>query len=92
MIIFTSNVQLLPYIDSCMVYNLSSYYSGYESVSRLITKVSVCNTNPNVPINEFIYTPEFDVAYANNVFNDPELFIDFMKKLHKNNLWKCIQC
>ena len=32
-----------------------------------------------MPINEFIYSPDFDRMYAQGVFNNDELFTDFLK-------------
>ena len=41
MIIFTSNLNIAQQINNPILYNLSSYYSGFEDLSSLITKVSV---------------------------------------------------
>ena len=78
MIIFTSNLNIAQQINNPILYNLSSYYSGFEDLSSLITKVSVFNIT-TMPINEFIYSPDFDRMYAQGVFNNDELFTDFLK-------------
>lgn len=78
MVIFTSNLNIIQQINNPIIYNLSSYYSGFEDLSSLITKISVFNAT-NMPINEFIYSPQFDNMYAQGVFNNDELFTDFLK-------------
>lgn len=79
MIVFTSNISLIPYISNrYMIYNLSSYYSGYPSISSLITSIQIFN-NTQLPPNEFLYSPQFDMAYYNAIFNNDSLFVDLMK-------------
>lgn len=78
MVIFTSNINVLKYIANPVIYNLSSYYSEFENITGLITKIQIFN-NTQMPINEFIYSPQFDSIYANSVMQNNELFIDFIK-------------
>lgn len=78
MIIFTSNTNIIQFINSPIVYNLSSFYSGYENITNLITKIPAFN-NTSIPVNEFIYSPEFDNMYANSLLNNAVLFNDFIK-------------
>ena len=78
MVIFTSNINILQHINNAVVYNLSSYYSGFENITGLITKIQIFNTT-QLPPNEFIYSPQFDSIYANNVLQNNELFYDFIK-------------
>ena len=78
MVIFTSNINILQRINNAVVYNLSSYYSGFENITGLITKIQIFNTT-QLPPNEFIYSPQFDSIYANNVLQNNELFYDFIK-------------
>ena len=33
MVIFTSNINILPHINNAVVYNLSSYYSGFDEAN-----------------------------------------------------------
>ena len=53
--------------------NLSSLYSGYTSISNLITKISPIN-NTALPIPDFVNSVEFDMQYASAVLGNPELF------------------
>lgn len=78
MIIFTSNINILQHVGNAVVYNLSSYYSGYGDITGLITKIHVFNPTP-LPANQFITLPEFDNIYANSVLQSNELFYDFIK-------------
>lgn len=80
MIIFTSNVNLIQYVKDPVVFNLSSYYSGFNNITNLITNVQIFN-NTQLPPNEFIYSPQFDGIYVNSIFNNNDLFMDFMKIL-----------
>lgn len=77
MILFIDDINLLNCIDDkFIVLNLSSFYSGYDSITNLITMPLI---NYNTPMNQFVDTPEFDLLYANNIFNNIELFRDLMK-------------
>ena len=78
MVIFTCNPQLIWQFSNPITYNLSSYYSGFEDITGLITKISIFN-NTNIPANEFIYSPQFDNIYAQSILNNDELFADFLK-------------
>ena len=78
MVIFTSNINILPHINNAVVYNLSSYYSGFDDITGLITKIHIFNTT-QLPTNEFINSPQFDSIYANNILQSNELFYDFIK-------------
>ena len=78
MVIFTCNPQLIWQFSNPLTYNLSSYYSGFEDITGLITKISIFN-NTNIPANEFIYSPQFDNIYAQSILNNDELFADFLK-------------
>lgn len=78
MVIFTSNINILQHINNAVLYNLSSYYSGFENITGLITKIQIFNTT-QLPPNEFIYSPQFDNIYANSVLQNNELFYDFIK-------------
>ena len=60
------------------ILNLSSLYSGYQSVTNLITKVAPIN-NTNMPHNLFVHSVEFDIQYANALMNNPEMFDDLMQ-------------
>ena len=51
MIIFTSNINILQHVGNAVVYNLSSYYSGYGDITGLITKIRVFNPTP-LPANQ----------------------------------------
>lgn len=81
MIIFTHDINVARYIsantkEEIKIFNLSSLYSGYIDVTNLITSIPVMNTNIRLP--EFVETPVFDEAYAQMIFNDPNLFASFM--------------
>lgn len=78
MIIFTSNINLIGMIENPIVLNLSSYYGGYVDISNLITTIAKIPNNTGMPINEYIYSPTFDINFANMVINDNLLFISFM--------------
>lgn len=78
MVIFTSNINILQYTPNAVVYNLSSYYSGFENITDLITKIQIFNTT-SLPPNEFIYSPEFDNMYTNSIFSNNELFGEFIR-------------
>lgn len=78
MIIFTSNINILQHIPNAVVYNLSSYHSGYQDVTKLITSIRIVNPT-QMPTNEFIYSPQFDGMYANTIFQSNELFYDLIK-------------
>lgn len=78
MIVFTHNpafIELIRahYNRSVMVYNLSSLYSGYNSVTELITRIAPIN-NTGMLMPEFIQSVEFDIQYANALVSDPVLF------------------
>lgn len=55
-----------------VVLNLSSLYSGYISVTNLITKIEIIN-NTILPMPEFVNSVEFDMQYASAIFSNPEL-------------------
>ncbi len=87
MIVFTSNINLIPYINNAMIYNLSSYYSGYNDITKLITKIQIIN-NTEMLANEFIYSPYFDNIYYNSILNDHELFcclLQLMMNVYNGN-------
>lgn len=78
MIVFTHNPAFISQIGmQCnrpiIVYNLSSLYSGYNSVTELITRIAPIN-NTGMPMPEFIQSVEFDIQYANALVSDPVLF------------------
>ena len=70
-----------------MIYNLSSYYSGYNDITKLITKIQIIN-NTEMLANEFIYSPYFDNIYYNSILNDHELFcclLQLMMNVYNGN-------
>jgi hypothetical protein len=78
MIVFTHNPAFInPIANHCakqvLVFNLSSLYSGYRSVSELITSLAPLN-NTGLPMPEFVQTVEFDIQYANALLSNPILF------------------
>lgn len=84
MIIFTDKVELIQPIyqkfnkRAMRVMNLSSLYSGYHSLTDLITLVAPIN-NTQMPHGEFVYSVEFDIQYANALINDHRMFHHLME-------------
>lgn len=73
MIVFTSNRELIKYFNNPMVYNLSSFYSGYINLSPMLTKI-YSNTQFSAIDKNYIYSPIFDNTYANMLLNDKDMF------------------
>ena len=78
MIIFTSNIEVTNNLNSPIIYNLSSFYNGYDNVQNLAVRLSLLN-NSQMSMREFIYTVEFDILYANYILNNTASFCDLMK-------------
>lgn len=79
MILFVDNIDAVNYVENPVVFNLSSYYSNFPNLTELSTIInSIGYANQGIPINEFIYSPEFDIAYANLIISDNNLFIRLM--------------
>ena len=85
MIIFSDNPGFIPIVQSkfnktpIKVYNLSSLYSGYESITCLMTNMKQLLMPGGITINDYVYTPQFDVAYANLIMSTDIMFEAFMK-------------
>ena len=82
MIIFISNPEYARVIRESLgldilVYNLSSLYSGFESISNLITNIGTFYRN-DMTIPDYVNSINFDQAYANKILQEPELFHSFM--------------
>ena len=84
MVIFISNPELIPLIQSkvypslVFVFNLTSLYSGYNSITELAINMGRI-MEPGIPINEFIDSVQFDKRYYDMIFHDDYLFATFMK-------------
>lgn len=82
MIIFLDNPKYLPMIQQkfckeLRVMNLSSLYSGYIDITGLLTNMANINiTANNLP--NFVDSVEFDMMYANALYNDVNLFSIFI--------------
>ena len=81
MIIFTDKPELISLIDKPYVFNLSSFYSGYDNITNLCTSLNWFSVPQGMQINEYIYSPDFDMQYSSLVFNRNDLFISLMKLL-----------
>ncbi len=82
MIIFISDPSLIPVISQIsgknqVVYNLTSLYSGYPSLSALATNMYTVN-NSGMPTNVFIDSVNFDIMYANSIMSNPQMYEAFM--------------
>ena len=85
MVIFLDNkdylVELAEFADSAgsqlIVLNLTSMYSGLESISNLVTNMGLVTGGK--PTRDIIGTVEFDIAYANTILTTPEMFGSLMK-------------
>ena len=78
MIVFIDKPDLIPVIirktnSQCEVFNFTSLYSGYRSLSALATSMHSVN-NSALPTNLFVETVEFDMNYANAILNNPLMF------------------
>lgn len=78
MIIFLSDPNLIPYIQSktmksLKVFNYTSLYSGYPSLSVLVTNMYQLN-NSGMPTNLFVDTVDFDVRYATMILNNDQMY------------------
>lgn len=92
MIIFTSNPQIISQVKDPIVFNLSSYYSGYNDISNLVRAASSVVQNRPVAMEgmfaqgiggseliDYISSPDFDIRFANLLTSDDHLFISIMK-------------
>ena len=91
MIVFCDNIETVNYMIGNMrnynyvILNLSSYYNRdtYSSdISSLATYINMLGNKANamgIPLNQYIETPDFDISYAEAIFNDNMLFVQFMK-------------
>ena len=59
------------------ILNLSSFYSGYIDITKLITNISPIN-NTGLPMPEFVNSVEFDMQYASAIFNNTDLFVSLI--------------
>ena len=82
MILFIDNKDYIPYIQSIYqnrdicVYNLSSMYSGFRDVYPLIDTIGI---NPvEIPINQYVYMPQFDSQFLYLALNDNKKFVSLM--------------
>lgn len=83
MIVFLSNPNLIDEIvlkvkRTPRIFNLTSAWSGYEDISMLVTSMRSVN-NSSMPINQFIETVDFDIQYAQAIFNIPHMYDCFMR-------------
>ena len=87
MIIFIDNPQYIQTYKlinhPSVVYNLSSLYSGFQSIAELITKISLVN-NSALPTNLFVESVDFDIQYANSLLNNSTLFNKLMTIMHNS--------
>lgn len=82
MIVFISDPGLIPHIQyqfnrPIMVFNFTSLYSGYPSLSALSTNMYNMNSS-GLPTNIYVDTVGFDIDYANAIFNNDSMFEAFM--------------
>ena len=84
MIVFVSDPGLAKPLQEAFpkrimrIYNLSSLYSGYDSITSLITGLHEWAANGiNVPAA--LDKPEIDVEYWNLIMQRPNMFNDLMK-------------
>lgn len=80
MIVFIEDINLIKYFNDPIIFNLSSYYSGYNSITNLITIASALSQN--IVFGEFVQKPEFDIYYMNMIFSNKELFNSLMSVVH----------
>ena len=81
MIVFISDINLIQPLEryayargsSTIVYNFTSLYSGFQGLTALTTNMYNVNTS-GIPINVFIDTVDFDIAYANRILTDDQMF------------------
>lgn len=78
MIVFIDNINMINYINNPVIFNLSSFYSGYDNITSLMTSVSKTKLSP-VNLTEYVETPQFDNAFMSMIFTNTLLFGDFMK-------------
>ena len=82
MIVFVSDPNLIPCIaqksgNPFKIFNLTSLYSGYQSLSALVTNMYDVN-HSGLPTVVFVDTVDFDIQYANKIFSIPAMFEAFM--------------
>ena len=79
MILFIEDIRILNQIkqeyDNVVIYNYTSYYSGFENL--ILAYVNEVANGQR--INTFIESLEFDLAYSNLILNNQWYFIDMMK-------------
>lgn len=79
MIVFIDNPNLINLIvaaypkNKAMVFNLSSLYSGYTSVTSLITGLHEWSAN-GVNVAQALENPEIDMMYWNLIMSKPKMF------------------
>ena len=73
MIVFIEDINLVKYFNRAVIFNLSSYYSGYNNITNLITMANMSNTSEYL-IAQYVDMHEFDINYMNYVFNNKDLF------------------
>lgn len=83
MIVFIDNPNLIAQIQyqfnrPVIVFNLSSLYSGYISLTDLCTKIAPIN-NTGMPLSEFVQSVNFDLQYFSAITNDPNLFCKLLQ-------------
>ena len=84
MIVFASNPGLVQPLQEAFpkqtlkVYNLSSLYSGYDSITSLITGLHEWSAN-GVNVPEALARPEIDIAYWELIMKNNKMFNDLMK-------------
>ena len=88
MIIFTNNMNLdLSIIKpGNKFFNVSSLYPASnwsKDCTNLLTKIHEIN-NSGLLTNEFVLTPEFDMAYYSSIINNTNLFISFMSIVYND--------
>lgn len=90
MIIFLSDIKLLPFInyskyDDTSIFNLSSYYSGYLDISDLIISLPFMkNYTDRNTMYEFMNSKDFDYLYANDIQNNANKFRCIMEIVHRS--------
>ena len=88
MIIFTDNPGFINIIGGYFnrpmaVFNLSSLYSGFIDLTKLITGVAnvVSASGTTMPIPEYVNSIDFDLYYISYIFNNEDVFKSFMSLL-----------
>ena len=81
MIVFIEDINLVKYFNRAVIFNLSSYYSGYNNITNLITMANMSNTSEYL-IAQYVDMPEFDINYMNYVFNNKDLFNSILSIVH----------